>query len=340
MARLAYKVDFKRGLPVPLIFHSMTIPINRNLALVARTQYASPVVVYPPPRVGKCALDNGVNITRWKVRTSGSDTLQYSSGNNNKISNKKPEVDTEYLRRKANLGSMVQILQVKVPKMLNKLPPKEIISKNITLRVLPNQFPNLPQFKGYLLYSTALKAIQKLLSMFYLNPDSEIHVTNIKIIEPTNSMSSDELIKLSIDNTLLENEKLENIPNQDASKYTTKIKVKWRTCLSGCQHLRDKKTRDAKFGSYSLDNFDWTKFLKSPNPLETVSLLEAKKTLEGFAKSLDPSGNNNENVGRVLTGVFIFELDAKNEKITVMTIDNMEILESEEMNYSDNILAA
>lgn len=256
------------------------------------------------------------------------------------------KIDTEYLSRKANLGSMIQLLQIKVPGMLTKLLPKEIISPDIMLKILPNQLPKLPVFKGYLVYSSTLTAIQKILLLFYLNPNSKIHINNIKIIEPTNSMSSDELINLSIDNNEVENMAA---PHQDTSTYTTKIKIKWRTCLSGCEDLKDKNTTAAKWGSYRIDYFDWTKLLNSSNPLHTVNLLEAKKTLEGLAKKLDPLSsdyhNTNTNgtavnVGRVLSGVFIFELDSKNEKIVVFTIDNLDILESKEMNYTDGCIAA
>lgn len=277
----------------------------------------------------------------------------YKNKKDNKQNND-PEINKELLTRKANLGTVVQMLQIKVPNMLTDLLPPDFISDKIILKVLPHQFPNLPTFKGYLLYSSTLKAIQKILLMFYLNPESKIHISDIKIIEPTNSMSSDELINLSIDGNFLENEKPSErlTPDQDTSKYTTKVKIKWRTCYSGCDHLQDTQTTDAKWGSYSLDHFDWTKFLKSPNPLQTLSLLEAKKTIEGIAKTLDPlksinqdangsssTADNKKNVGRILTGIFIFELDAENEHIMVFTIDNMEILESKQTNFVNGCLA-
>lgn len=296
--------------------------------------------------------------TRYNANSNVNINATSDSGSNNNESEKNgkgKEIDKKLLRRKANLGAIIQMLQIKVPNMLTDLPPQEIVSENIVLKVLPNQFPNLPLFKGYMMYATSLKTIQKLLLMFYLNPESKIHISNIKVVEPTNSMSSNELITLSIDNNHLENgtisdastDRCNPISQQDTSKYTTKIKIKWRTCFSGCIHLQDKETTNAKWGSYSLDHFDWTKLLKSSNPLQTLSLLEAKKTLEGFAKQLDPLSNSNGKlddrsgiVGRVLTGIFIFELDAENEKIVAFTIDNMEILESKEMDFSDGCLAA
>ncbi|GAV29075.1 hypothetical protein PMKS-002554 [Pichia membranifaciens] len=284
------------------------------------------------------------------------DSLKEENGSGGRGSSEKgtPEINKSLLERKANLGTIIQMLQLKIPNMLTDLLPPDFVSDKIILKVLPHQFPNLPTFRGYLLYSSTLKAMQKILLMFYLNPDSKIHISDIKIIEPTNSMSSDELINLSIDANHLENESPSEslTPRQDTSKYTTKVKVKWRTCYSGCEHLQDAQTTDAKWGSYSLDHFDWTKLLKSPNPLQTISLLEAKKTIEGLAKTLDPlknigqsagdsntANNQNRTVGRILTGVFIFELDAQNEHIMVFTIDNMEILESKQTNFVNGCLA-
>jgi hypothetical protein len=293
-------------------------------------------------RASNCSINTSFLRSKSKPNISKYNQVKSEINNNNENRPNKSDhdIDTEYLTRKANLGTMVQMLQIKVPNMLTKTIPREFVSKNIILKILPNQFPNLPEFKGYTVCSSTLKTIQKLVILFYLNPNAKIHITNIKIIEPTNSMSSDELINLSIDENRLENSTLEEceMPKQDTSKYTTKIKIKWRTCYSGCEHLQDKQTTDAKWGSYSLDYFNWTKFLKSTESLQK----EAKKTFEELAKTLDPLTNNEKsgNVGRVLNGVFIFELDAKNEKIAVFTIDNMEILESKEINYTDGVFAA
>ena len=254
-----------------------------------------------------------------------------------KKDSKDPEKDKEYTTRKANLGTLIQMLQLKVPHLLTETIPHDIVSDDIILRLLPNQFPNFPTIKGYLMCVSTIKTIQKLLHLFYLNPDTQIHINNMKVIEPTNSISSEELINLSIADNVIENEHsniegegVGSSPRQDFSKYTTKIKIKWRTCCPGCSHLQDKETTDAKLGTYRLDHFDWAKLLKSSNPL---------KTLEGFAKNLDPAGDD-ASVGRMLTGVFIFELDAKNEHIKVFTIDNMEIIESKEVNFNGGCFAA
>lgn len=310
---------------------------NRSNAPIRRRKIIKNLVLFKPTN-------------NWRYGSVIKYTLHDEDNNsNNHNKNKKHnEIDTKILQRKANLGTIIQVLQLNVPNLLTDLLPHEIVSQDIILKILPNKFPNIPIFKGYLMYSSSLKTIQKLLLLFYLNPESKLHITNIKVFEPTNSMSSDELINFSIDNIPIQNERdgdNENLSlssNQEVSKYTTKVKVKWRTCLPGCTHIENDKTTNAKWGSYSLDHFDWTKILKSNNPLQSLALLEAKKKLEGLAKTLQPLTTgirDTEEVDRVLTGVFIFELDAANENIIVMTIDNVEILESKEMNYSSGFLA-
>lgn len=239
------------------------------------------------------------------------------------------------LERTANLGTMVQILQLKVPQLLSKTPPQRIMSNNITMRVLPNQFPNFPNFHGKVSVTLGMKTIQKALTMFYLNPRCQIHITDLTIIEPMKSLSDDELINLSIDNNQIG---YEGCPAQDVSQYTSKIKIKWRTCLTKCDHLMDSLTEEAKYGVFSIDKFNWSKLLKSSNPIQSLALLEAKKTLEGLSntiKSLDPT-ENRDDVGRVLTGIFVFELNAANDQIVIFTIDTLEILESKDLNFNND----
>lgn len=242
------------------------------------------------------------------------------------------------LERTANLGTMVQILQLKVPQMLTHIPPRRIMSNRIMMRILPNQFPNFPNFHGKFAVNIAMKTIQKGLTMFYINPRCQLHITDLTIIEPMKSLSDDELINLSIDNNEIG---YEDCPAQEVSQYTSKIRIKWRTCLAKCEHLMDSNTDQAKYGVFSIDRFNWSKLLKASNPIQTLAVLEAKKTLEGLSntiKSLDPS-ESSEDVGRVLTGIFVFELNAANDKVVVFTIDSLEILESKDLNYNNNTLS-
>lgn len=190
--------------------------------------------------------------------------------------------ESRQLVRRANLGSMIESLKDNVPHMLTHLLPHEIISPNIILRLLPTQLPNLPPLKGYTVYASTLKTLQQGLHMFYLHPKSKISITHMSVIEPTGSLSCEEVIDNSIKNTEVAAEPNLNIQHQKVSNYTTKIKMLWKT-----------------------------------------SRPEGTPAVDGQNK--------------ILSGVFVFELDAENEKIYVFTIDNVELMDSKEEEFQGPI---
>ncbi|VEU19490.1 DEKNAAC100459 [Brettanomyces naardenensis] len=226
--------------------------------------------------------------------------------------------------------------------MLRELLPEECVSKDIILRVLPHQLTKLPTIKGYLLYSTALRTLQLGLTSFYLNPHARFHITNIKVDEPTSSMSSDELVNLSLDDNIIENSTplaASEMTGQAISNYTTKVTVKWRTCLGGCPHLKNSgSTTSAKMGSFSFENFDISKMLPGDGTQPSALIHEAQSRLSSSFLRKDheqqkmkmASSSPAKHLERVITGIFIFELNAENDHIVVLTIDNCDVLESRE----------
>lgn len=188
--------------------------------------------------------------------------------------------ETTQLSRRANLGSMIETLQDNVPQMLTHLLPHELISTNITLRLLPRQLPHLPPLKGYTVYASTLKTLQQGLHLFYLHPESKINVSHVSVIEPTGSLSSDKIINRSIElnGSGDDSNDVSSRNNQDVSDYTTKIKMLWKT---------------------------------GPPP--------GTPAVDGHNK--------------ILSGVFVFELEADNDKIEVFTIDNVELLDSKEEEF-------
>ncbi|TID29159.1 hypothetical protein CANINC_002116 [Pichia inconspicua] len=101
----------------------------------------------------------------------------------------------------------------------------------------------------------------------------------MSVIEPTGSLSSEEVIKDSVDAA----ESKESEQLQDTSPYTTKIKMLWKT--------------GPPEGTRPVDGQD-----------------------------------------KILSGVFVFELDSENEKIVVFTIDNVELLNGKEEAYQGPML--
>lgn len=102
----------------------------------------------------------------------------------------------------------------------------------------------------------------------------------MSVIEPTGSLSSEDVIKDSVDSG---NENLEAEQLQNVSPYTTKIKMLWKT--------------GPPEGTPAVDGQD-----------------------------------------KILSGVFVFELDSENEKIVVFTIDNVELLDDKEEMFQGPML--
>ncbi|ODV87924.1 hypothetical protein CANARDRAFT_26103 [[Candida] arabinofermentans NRRL YB-2248] len=218
--------------------------------------------------------------------------------------------------KKANLGSMIQMLQHKVPDLLTESLPAEYISKDVILRILPKSYPNIPEFKGSMVYHTTIKTIQLFLTSFYLNPGVKLHITNIKVMEPSNSLSTNELIELSINNNSIESS---TKYGQELSQYTTKIIIKWRTCLKGCPHLNNLNTTSATSGTFNTAGFEIAKYFHLTSPLKFKN-----------DENHDPMIRDEHGIERIVTGIFIFELNAENDQIVVHTVDNCEVLENKE----------
>lgn len=221
--------------------------------------------------------------------------------------------DRNQLRRKANLGVMIEMTKSRVPDMLQVLLPEQYVSKDIILRVLPHQLPKLPEIKGYMLYATTVKTFQLLLTSFYLNPQSRLHITHLKVEEPTSSKLSPNIIDAL----------------QDTNRYATKIIVKFRTCIRGCPDLHNSSTTSAKLGSFSFDDFDLSRLISSKGmqlPARILSELAPRS-----------QSKRHEKLERVITGSLIFELNPENTIINVITVDNCDVLENGETNPEEVI---
>lgn len=321
--------------------------LNRKHQLVDRQWIYNNILKYVPSHApspwNSGSQTKALLLQSERPNKKGTSRTQQGSGNTNGKNgdNKEKHINKNKLNRKANLGSTIEMLQLKVPKLLQELLPEGSVSKNIIFRILPHKYPKMPLFKGYLLYSTTLKTLQLALTSFYLNPKTRIHITNIKVDEPTSSMSSDELVNLSLNNTSIEKaDPSINHTAQSLSNYTTKIIIKWRTCLNGCPHLDHSSTAHAKMGSFKFDNLDMSKVLpESGKNLSSALVREIELNLfPGFLQRKNKKSEIKEEMAqksdrkleRIVSGVFIFELTADNDKIAVFTIDNCDVLENKE----------
>lgn len=213
---------------------------------------------------------------------------------------------------KANLGKTLEELRILLPNMLQKSLPKQLISRDVLLRICPTHFNQLnhylPRIKGHVSYYTTMKTIQFVLTSLILNPDVKLHLQSIKVMTPEES----------------------NIDYLCVFR-TTKIQVRWSTCNEGCGHLEsgDKgkleynSTSNAKLGSHKWTKVDTLKFLQisESEPLKSFSHLTTG--LVGLMKELN-------RLERVISGIFVFELNEDNSKIIVHTIEDVNIVEKRE----------
>lgn len=202
-------------------------------------------------------------------------------------------------QKKANLGKMVDQLKHSVPKMLSVSLPRSLLAPDIALRICPTHLGDLhPVFlniKGHVSYYGVCKALRFALTSFVLHPGAEIHLESIKV-------NSEELA-------------------HGLYRHTTKICIRFSTCQEGCDHLAQSQAAQtpptSKSGSHSwsIDPGRLSQLGSSPLVASIISQLAAAFTKDGAQHE------------RVISGLFIFELNHDNTQILVHTIENVNIVE-------------
>ncbi|GEQ69765.1 hypothetical protein JCM33374_g3439 [Metschnikowia sp. JCM 33374] len=229
--------------------------------------------------------------------------------------------DIEEQKRISNLGSTMNHLRALVPTLLQKSLPKTLLSPDILLRICPSYFEKinayLPNIKGHVSYYATCKAAQLFLTSLILNPQAHLHIESIRTSK---------------------------FPDPSCLyTYSTKIFVRWSTCPEGCSHLLIPKvitnsssgpkvdtspgdenfsTSRAKLGSHSWSSID---------PVEVLDYSKGNWSISGsiadLGKGIVGLRKDDSKLERIISGVFIFELNEANDTIMVHTIDNLNIIE-------------
>lgn len=253
------------------------------------------------------------SVSRLKTNSSRKCHFHHYSSNSND-----PDPNIEEQRRKTNLGAMMDLLKLFVPTLLQESLPAEMLLSNVLLRICPSHFENinayLPNIKGHVSYYATCKALQIFLTSLVLNPRTELHIL---------------LIRTS------------RFPEPNCMyEHSTKIHIRWTTCPEGCWHLSgspklvslqtnddttDASTSNAKLGSHRWSSIDPGKLLDALdlNWSLTGALANLGKGIVGLRKEDDK-------LERIISGVFIFELNESNDQITVHTVEDMEVVERPE----------
>lgn len=201
-----------------------------------------------------------------------------------------------------------------VPGLVNKSLPKELISPDILLRICPTHFADLnsylPNIRGHVSYYATCKTLQLILTSLVLNPRVRIHIQSIRTSRSSTGLDL-----------------------QCVYPEATKIFVRWSTCSEGCEHLSEADesdtvnfhlTSEAKLGTHSWSKFDSLKVVGGTSALSlkaTIGLLTAG--LIGLTKA-------DKNLERVISGIFIFELNQENDTIIVHTVEDIVMIEKTE----------
>lgn len=223
------------------------------------------------------------------------------------LKNENKEIDKKELERKINVNKVVDQLREYVPDILETSLPKSIISKDIYLRICPSQFDEnyLPKLNGLVTYYTTCKAIQLFLTSVMLSPKVKLHIQSIRVSHGPDP--------------------------QCMFNDTTKIFLRWSTCPDGCSHLDAQGTSQAHLGTHKWSEEDTKKIFDNHKSLSTL-VSKLPGTIMGLTK--EP-----KKLERVISGLFIFELNEDNSKILVHTIENMEIIERFEPETQPNVNA-
>lgn len=287
-----------------------------------------------------------VTISKDKIGSEDySESFSSSKNNSEKFNNS--EADPDYKEdpdhneqlKKANLGSMIEDLKEIVPNIVNKSISKDLISSEVLLRICPTHFAEfnayLPNIKGHVSYYTTCKTLQLILTSIVVNPKVKLHIQSIRSSKGTGSFNDDKPDYRCV------------FPD------STKIFLRWSTCAEGCFHLStgdiDRKddfhsTSDAKLGSHSWSKLDASKFFNSTDSVPPT-LVEGSKTIPSIkttisevTTSLIGLTKEERKFERVISGLFIFELNEDNSKIIVHTVEDVDVVERTEFENLDDKL--
>lgn len=231
---------------------------------------------------------------------------------NSKDNEEKDGIDAENQDKKANLGSTIDLLKELVPDILHQSLPKELLTNDVVLRVLPTHFSDvnayLPPLKGHVSYYATAKAIQLYINSLVGNPHVKLHILSVRTTDSPDVQCI--------------------YPN------SKKIIFRWITCNSQCDHLETRKTysntRSYKFNPSNVADFIHNNQAESEPAPKKLNLLTISSTLanvtQGLLNGLATPGGSDK-VETVLSGIFVFELNDDNSQIMVHTIEDVDVIE-------------
>lgn len=206
-------------------------------------------------------------------------------------------------QRIANLGNLTsRLVDREIPRLLNRNITDELIADDILLRLLPSAYPHLLALSGAHKYRVSMSAMRLLVNKLVLDScGTKLRIKNVETIS-SNTGDQSEQSRRSYD-------------------YVTggdKLIVKWETEPAGETDQESHKPVPEWFndGNHSSRLDHIVKFIEHPGATPLNMKLFNRDSMA-----------YDDEYHRVLSGVFIFEMDNDNTKIQVHTIDNVEMID-------------
>ncbi|CDK25805.1 unnamed protein product [Kuraishia capsulata CBS 1993] len=215
-------------------------------------------------------------------------------------------------QKKANLERMVAMLKKEVPNTLKTQLPFDYVDKNVVLRIFPEKLPNVPVIKTNTMYFSVSKILTVIIRNFILSSRVKLHIQQVNVLENSTGLS-DAVFDEAESRIMLNKDRVSETESLSIGLFerSTKVVIKWRTCVDGCSHLHTSRTVDSDMGAFRISNLNlYDLFINH-------SFSEVKKEPDTL------------HLERVMCGVFVFELSENNDKIKVQTIDDVELVETD-----------
>ncbi|QLQ80758.1 hypothetical protein HG537_0E01130 [Torulaspora globosa] len=204
-----------------------------------------------------------------------------------------------YSFRHSNLGQITEYLVKEgVPNLLQTSFEDRYLDEQIRLRFLPTTHPYFPVLQGKTKYKASLNAIRVISNKLILNKDCKLHINSVTTLLRDN--------KTHRYNCVTENDKLI---------------VKWQSCTP--QETFKHSGTQGKVSSVPQNLLTDT----APPVVKYILHPTGKPISKEMISNEEPLVAENNLINRVVKGIFVFEFNEDNSKISVHTFEDVEMID-------------
>lgn len=204
-----------------------------------------------------------------------------------------------YSTRRTNLGQISEyLLREGVPNLLQTSFQDSYLDEQIKLRFLPTTHPYFPVLQGKTKYKASLNAIRLISNKLILKKDCQLHIN-----------SATTLLREEM------NRRYNCLTGND------KLVVKWQSCTphETVKHHSDQ----GKVSSIPQNLLTDT----APPILKYILHPTGKPLPQEMISNQESLVADNDGINRVVKGIFVFEFNEDNSKISVHTFEDIEMID-------------